>query len=456
MRYTDVAREVQRSILGCGFPLGRGRWPADARSHKPKKRNATMSKVREGKQNYVFWLGLTLCTIYQSYRYPLQVNTAGLSPAYSDTPTILQAGKFVLAFPLIVISAVQWLRNSARTARWPIVLSTLFLSTYSLLKVLGGYDSQYLDVFFWMLFALVLVLAVESVSVSAIDRYLCFLLAYAFGSTLIQLFLFFAFGRLPAMAYEGTYLIRFGGFLDDPNGFAAILFLLMGWSYKRFKGSSRFLILFGLIVSLFLTQSWTALGFLLVLLLVCSVIAVSKHPLWGILAICTISFVIILAVHWVQQLPTGLMDILDAKGGSIGEHQFPWEQWSSIWTNWALLGDWKYNAYESWWAAAMVNFGLLWSAVYVSLITALLVYLRRFFLKAPIEARPVHTGLLVFGCFFAVGSLNLPFPIKFPINALFFLFSFLVAFGKIETDEGSTAASRKLSLAEVRSQSTCS
>lgn len=413
-----------------------------------------MSRARENDRNYAFWMGLVLCTIYQSYRYPLQINTVGFSPTYSDTPLVWQAGKFVLALPLIAISVIQWLSNSARVTRWPIVLGTLFLSSYSLLKIFGGGDPQYLDVFFWMLFALGLVLAVDTVSISAIDRFFCLLLAYAFGSTLIEVVLFVGFGRLPAMAYDGTYMVRFGGFLDDPNGFAAILFLLMGWSSERFKGRTRFLILAGIVVSLLLTQSWTAIAFFLAMLLVYSVIALSKHPLLATLTICAFSLLLIFfAVHGIPQLPVGLFtDILDTKQGSIEGHQFPWAHWSSAWADWALLGDWKYNAYESWWPAAMVNFGLLWFGVYLSLVTALLAYLQRSCSKAPREAKPVYVGLRLFGYFFAFGSLGLPFPIKFPINALFFLFFFLAAFGKIGASKYAIAPSHDLLSAEVSTE----
>jgi hypothetical protein len=45
----------------------------------------------------------------------------------------------------------------------------------------------------------------------------------------------------------------------------------------------------------------------------------------------------------------------------------------------------------------------------------------------------LHAGFLLFGYYFAFGSLGLPFPIKFPINVLFFAFFYLVAFGKIAT-----------------------
>jgi len=309
-----------------------------------------MAESRNGNKNYLFWLGLTLCTIYQSYRYPLQVSNAGTSSTYSDTPIALQAGKFVLAFPLIALSAARWLGNSARVPRWPIVLGTVFLSSFSLLKMLNGHDSQYLDVSFWMLFSLVLVLSVDSVSVSAIDKYFCIVLAFAFGSTLIQVFLFFAFGRLPALAFEGTYFVRFGAFLDDPNGFGAIWFLLMGWSHRRFQGRTRFLIVAGIVVSLLLTQSWTAIAFFLAVLFFYVLIIALKRPFSAMLAFCSLPLFAIFFMRLIPLLQQGfLLEALEAKQTSIEDHTFPWSLWASKWTDWALFGEWKYNGYESWW-----------------------------------------------------------------------------------------------------------
>ena len=130
----------------------------------------------------------------------------------------------------------------------------------------------------------------------------------------------------------------------------------------------------------------------------------------------------------------------ESKQGSIEGHIFPWDFWASRWSNWVLLGDWKYNAYESWWQAAMVNFGLVWFIAYLALVTGLMIILYRQYAEANPRCKPVYAGLLLYGLYFLVGSLNLPFPIIFPINALFFLFFLLVAFGKVTAGEPSFAS----------------
>jgi hypothetical protein len=400
-------------------------------------------ETHSNQKNTVFWLGIVLCTLYLSYRYPLQINDSGTSPTYSDTPLILQAGKFILALPLMAISVFRWLVNSARLPKAPIVLVTLFLSCFALLKVLDASDSQYFEFSFWLFFSLVLVLGVGSIAISAIDKYFYLLLVFALGSTLIEVLLFFLFGRLPALAFSIGLSARFGGFLDDPNGFAAILFLLMGYSYMRFKGRTRFLILASLVICLLLTQSWTALAFFLGISFLWVFVKALKRPLSAIVAICMLPFVGVFLMRLIPVLQQGfLLEVLQSKQISIEGHIFPWSDWISKWTQWALLGAWKYNAYESFWQAGMINFGLLWFAAYLGLILAMLISMHRTFSKASHQSRPVLAGLLLFGYYFAFGSFNLPFPTIFPINVLFFLFFLLVTLGKVAIESRSTESPR--------------
>lgn len=397
---------------------------------------AAVTRTRPDRANYLFWGGLLLCTVYQSYRYPLQINTLGFSPQYGDTPVAWQAGKFVLAFPFMLVSAFRWATRSVPLNRWMIVLTTLLLATYPCIKILLQPDSQYVDVSFWMLFSLFLVLPVENVSVESIDKYFRFLLVYSFVSNFIEVFLWIAIGRLPAMASGGFYSARFGAFLDDPNGMAAFFFLLMPWAYKRYQGRRRTLIVGGVVLCLLLTESWTALGFFFLFLFVWGLVAILKRPVLAILAAGALPFFIAAIAEFVRELLTLgiLLDLMEAKQGSIEGHTFPWSEWASRWSDWLVLGDWKYNAYECWWAAAMVNFGVLWLAIYAALTLALLFYAFRAYTKAMPESKPVYAGLLLFGAYFFLGSFGLPFPIKCPINVVFFVFFYLIAFNRITVD----------------------
>lgn len=386
-------------------------------------------------RNYVFWLGIALCTLYYSYRYPLQINSSGTSETYSDTPAVLQAGKFALAFPLLVISIVLAFTHSSRLSRWLIAIAALFVSGFAVLKFLQDTDFQLIDFSFWFIFSLFLSLAVQEVSVLAVDKYFYLMLAYAFGTTFIQLFLFIAFGRLPALAWAGGYSVRFGGFLDDPNGFAAILFLLLGWSWLRFLGWVRVVVVTGIVICLGLTQSWTALAFFLATALAYFLYRAFRRPLGAILAVCVLPFLAFFVLNLIPLLQQGfLLEMLQQKQGSIEGHLFPWADWLSRWPHWAFLGNQQYSFYESWWASSLINFGVMWLAVYSMLIIVLLMCVWSAFNKAQGKSRSVYGGLLLFGLYFSLGSLNLPLPTVFPINVLFFVFFFLVSFGKITSN----------------------
>jgi len=181
-----------------------------------------------------------------------------------------------------------------------------------------------------------------------------------------------------------------------------------------------------------LTQSWTALAFLVLISLLWGLVGVSKRPVVAVVTICASALLVVAVIHAMPQAPAQIFeDMLTAKQGSIEGHLFPWAQWFSRWTEWTLLGDWTYNPYESWWAGALINFGVPWLCVCVIFTAGLLFSLHGALSRAAREARPVYSGLFLFGCYFVFGCLNLPLFIVFPINFLFFLFSFLVAFGKI-------------------------
>ena len=410
-----------------------------------------MKELQKNDRNRVFWWAVILCTLYLSYRYPLQINASGTSSTYSDTPVALQLGKFILACPLFAIAAVRCLRKPLTLRRWLACLGILFLAGYSLLKVVGDSDLKYIELAFWMLFPLVLVWGGNAIRRTAIERYLQFLLVCALGSTVIQVFIFIVFGRLPALAYEGTFLIRFGGFLDDPNGFGAILFLLMGWSYGRFKGSARFLIVGGIVVCLMLTQSWTALAFFLVVCVVWLLRMAWKRPWLVALLICGCLVLGMILVRNMPQSPATVFEaMMNAKQGSIEGHSFSWQSWFLRWPQWIMLGDAKYNPYESWWAGALVNFGVVWLVVFIGLMAKLLMVLRQELLRADSETRPIYLGFLLFGYYFVFGSLSLPFPTIFPVNFLFFLFCVLAVFGQIKPAGGDRVRSMA-ELSQLRS-----
>jgi hypothetical protein len=381
-----------------------------------------------------FWVGLLISTAYLSYRYPLQINSSTTSQVYSDTPLSLQAGKFALIFLTCCISApfLFWKRFNRLQASIVILAGMVF--SFPLFKLLGGFESRYLEVSFWPLAALVLVIPIKSIDLQSIDKYLKVIFFFAIISDVVEVSLFLLFGRLPALGWSGGLSVRFGGFLDDPNGFAVILFLLMGWSFYRFRGKTRFFTQFALVICLLLTQSLTAIGFLGALILVAMIWRLIKKPRF-ILWILSGSAVLGGLLEITHALET-ISLIIALKSRSASDHlSIPWASLMDRWTEWFFVGGTSYEFYESWWVSSLLSFGIVW---YIGnlLLISILVYTvwRSFRASPPGKEKAVLAGIFLFCIYFVVGSANLPMSTIFPINFLFYVFCFLISFRNNSTE----------------------
>lgn len=389
-----------------------------------------------------FWVGLFISTVYLSYRYPLQINSSTTSQVYSDTPTSLQVGKFILILLTCLVSTpfLFWKRFTRLQAA--IVIFTIIVFGFPLLKLLTGLESHYIDLSFWPLAALVLVIPLNRVNLQSIDKYIRAVFLFAIISDFIEVSLFVLIGRLPALGWSRSLSVRFGGFLDDPNGFAGILFLLMGWSFYRFSGKTRFWAQFTIIVCLLLTQSLTAIGFLGGILLIATCWHVVKKPL-SIIWIgsgCALTIALLEAGRVFETIAL----IIELKSRSASDHlSIPWSNLIARWTEWSFVGGQTYEFYESWWVSSLINLGVIWYTANL-LLTAVLVYIvwRSFRARPPGKEKAVLAGILLFCAYFIAGSANLPLPTVFPINFLFYVFCFLITFSNTGTATSAQSAQK--------------
>ncbi len=379
------------------------------------------------------WGGVLFCTIYLSYRYPLQINFSGTSPTYRDTPFALQFGKFVVMLLVGMVSLSFSLKRAMTSRQLIYSVAIGLISIFPLVKLIYSPEAIYCDIAFWPLVALTLVLGIRSIDASDLDRYLKFLFGYALLSTFAEVFLFFAIGRLPALGYENSISVRFGGFLDDPNGFAALVFLLMGWSFYRHTGFTRVLCQASLLFCLLSTQSFTALGFLTVLsfgLMVWFLLRRPLHLFWLIPVVVALTPLALGYYEKVLAAPIRLLLLL--KAPSIAQHSVSWGQWMSDWWRWVLTGTSPFTFYESWWASSLINFGVIWYAIDWLLILSLLGAVIKTFRKVSSRSdKAVLCGILIYSIYCIAGSVNLPLFTVFPLNVLFFTFTLLIAFGKV-------------------------
>ena len=323
--------------------------------------------------------------------------------------------------------------------KWALAGLLVGMSAYSVLKLIwagiGEANTHFLDAAFWPLAALVLVVGTKPISVAALNRYFRFVFFYALVSTAIEVFLFLTIGRLPALAYEDSFSVRFGGFLDDPNGFAALVYMLLGWAYYYFSGKRRVLAEGALLLCLLLTQSYTALAFLGLFIMVLAGNRLLHRP--RPLLIMSFGAVLLAVLIYIWVPLTGLIySIIESKSNSVDIHvsQVTTTKVMDV-TEW-ILGGTSYVPYESWWVGSLINFGVPWYLLNLIVFTTLTVCTFKAFRNADnLQYKAVMSGIFLLTCYFLVGSINLPFYSVFPINFIFFFFSYLVFFERIRKDD---------------------
>jgi hypothetical protein len=396
--------------------------------------SCTIRKVPER----CLWGALLFCTVYESYRYPLKLSFSGTSPTYADTPLAIQIPKFIITLIVCMVVIPYIAARSLPYRKWSLAVLAVCMSCYLIFKAVvsvSGDRTSYLNAAFWPLAALVIVLATSKITVAALDRYFRFVLIYALASNIIEIFLFATTGRLPALAYSDSFSVRFGGFLDDPNAFSALLYMLMGWAYYRYSGIRRFLIETALVLCILLTQSLTAIGFLGMIILLFSGYYIFYRPKPVLIIGIGVFAGTILRFVW-YPLVGVISAVLETKNGSVDAHLAQTSGSQEGMGLWWLLGAPSFQNYESWWTGAAVNFGFPWYLLCMCIVAVLVLSVFRAFRRARHNhQKAVMSGLLLFSCYFAIGNLNLPFFGIFPVNFIFFFFAYLIFFDKIAEDD---------------------
>jgi hypothetical protein len=388
------------------------------------------------------WGILLFCTVYESYRYPLQMSFTGTSPTYSNTPLVIQLGKFLVTVLVCLITVPGITKRVLPIRKWTLVVLEIWMAGYLIFKAFimeSGDRSSYLIAAFWPIAALVIVLSADEVTVDALDRYFRFVLIYALGSTALQVFLFLAIGRLPALGYPNSFSVRFGGFLDDPNAFSVLLYMLIGWVYYRFSGIKRFALEAALVLCVLITQSLTAIGFLALLTLLFVGYHLIRRPKPILLISIAAIFAVILSFIWspLVDIVTGVME---TKSGSVDTHLSQVGLLQGDLGLWWLFGAPSLQIYESWWTGSPVNFGFPWFLICFGVVATLAFSGFRALRKAQSSRhKAVIAGIFMLSCYFTVGCTNLPFFQIFPANFVFFFFAYLVFFDRIKEPVPQTA-----------------
>jgi hypothetical protein len=369
---------------------------------------------------------LLLGFYYNAYRYPLQINSSGTSPTYSDTPGWISLGKYLLvALVLAYLVVIRLSRRSPVVLRRPFhLLGYLFLAILPMVAAVLVRQPAYLTLGFFFLIPVILhTFSGTVIDFRAINRLLAVTVWVAIAVEVLQVALFLAIGRLPALAYTNSISVRFGSFLDDPNGFGLTLAWLIPFTAMYFRGWARVVALGMLGISLALTQSLTAVGTGFVMVLLLGALYVSENPrfLLPALAVSLLAIVMIVTVWFVYRREIiflyGLY--MYSKQGSLAAHYGAVDVLREV----SLLNLMGIQPrVEKWVETGYVNlllyFGLMYVATYVLLGAAAIVRYVRVY-RSPEAGRDARCfafaaiGLLI-GTY--LGNLTLPVISIFPLD----------------------------------------
>ena len=330
---------------------------------------------------------------YTSYRYPLQINSSGTSPGYSDTPAALQLGKYLI---FAVICFVHLLKIAKLSRYSSITRTSVLISTLAIYLAVTPffYVSNYEDIsnaingVFWLIVPFILLsgnnFGENSVSPRKIKKLLEYFFYLSIAFFIVEVLLFALFSRLPALSHEDSLIVRFGGIWDDPNGFSVFcsaffpLILFSGFSCLK-----RIVLFFFCASMLVGTQSLTgilAVSFGLGLTCLLCVFfesnrAIYRQVLFTPFAFTIFCFVCILSLSSLRQELTDAWNLfLELKQGSIEGHSESF----SVLTNIDILsglgfypsGEWGESGYVN----LLSNYGLFYTLFYVIFICLSIFY----------------------------------------------------------------------------------
>ena len=236
------------------------------------------------------------------------------------------------------------------------------------------------------------------------------------------------FDRLPALGYENSFAVRFGSVLDDPNGFGQLLALFIGFAYYYYHGWKCILIISTLFLFLLFTQSMTA-----ILSIPISIIIIYLFNQFKVINIFKIlSFLMLITFLFIiVNYNTNIYDFIKIlymlKQGSIHAHIYGYQQMIDNYTLSTFIGiNPLYGSSES----DLINIlskGLMIFMLHISLFIITIhecrLVINNHFIQH--KEKAMHTGIFLFTVSVLIGSVNLPFTVIFPINALIALFLFL-------------------------------
>lgn len=398
--------------------------------------------------NYLIAL-LLLSFYYLAYRYPFEISSSTTSPGYSDTPFVLQISKYILFLSIVFFSfIILALSPSVKLAKISYLILAFYVGIFYLFMTGTFYagitrNSTYAEMIIFWLAILPFLLSNSygsiSIHLTPISRVLLIFVYVSLLYFIVQVLLFIFFGRLPALSYAGSIVVRFGGIWDDPNGLAIMYSFTIPFIYfSKIGNIKKYSIIFLSVIGLLGTQSLTGvIAFSAGLALSTSLlffVSPNKNFLIKFFVLCFVLFVLLFLVYIFKDYLTSVRDIflifekfLLSKKGSIDDHSSSSTSMFAASDFLTILGVNATEMFgESGYLSLLLNFGIFAIVAYVLILVGVVIRLLYIIKKnkegAGIE---IYYASLFFTCAYMVGMTNLPYDRSFPMNLFFVIIALL-------------------------------
>lgn len=453
MRNAPVGSGWSESGSGCEAPDYHSGVPKD-----PPTEELTSARA------LAWWVGLAFLgsNLYYAHRWLFRYNSSSTSLTYTDTPFVWKATKYVL-LAAVTMALSGWLvwqhRRSSRTTRFEMIPSGglvplagawfLLLAGSATFAFCAGYSSARVSTFAFLPIVLALSLAVPTPAAGRLAAHLGIgLITYHAVFTAVQLGFFLVEDRLPALASGKGSLNRFGGGLDDPNGFAMIMVLpvlltvTLWHSFPRPWMSSALAAVCCAMLALAISFS-AIIGLFVGLLVLPPLIGRMRLLIWITVGGAVVGTGL-LAVPYARKVVSlkkeSALKRLDLGGGELGLEGYLDEL-----TGWKLLfgAPGQRVISENGYVLVFTGFGLIGLIGLVAAISVGLhqgwVTVRRARAAGLETTRRTFEALTAYVVAVSVASLGVPYFRVFPTNMLFWTVLVVVALGPAVVDHLATA-----------------
>ena len=220
-------------------------------------------KKTSNRATLLIGFALILFLFYYIYRYVLQMNDSGTSPTYADTTFFWKAAKYFILLAILIFCFFDLITENI--GKKHITIFAFFISFFifqNLYAFLYNQSSDFVVVILCLLLSLYLIFTKGMVSLNIIDKIFSFFMHFTIIYEVIQIILYFAIGRLPALGYDTGVItdVRFGGAWDAPNEFSILIAFYIPYVYFKYKGIKRAFYFVLLFAMLLLTWSLTGIA----------------------------------------------------------------------------------------------------------------------------------------------------------------------------------------------------